>query len=151
MKRKGFSLVELMIVVAIIGILAVIAIPSFITAQLRAKRAEATTNLRGIEVAQLAYDATFDGYVHGASNPGGTIDKTARAFNTSMAGWSSLGWKPDGLIRCSYVSNVLVGSPYLRLDALCDVDNDNQTATIRRYAPTGRIPGYFYDLDRNEF
>src|SRR5919108_3837109 len=53
--QQGFTLIELMIVVAIIGILAAIAIPNFLRYQAKSRQAEARTNLGGIFVAETSY------------------------------------------------------------------------------------------------
>lgn len=53
--QRGFTLIELMIVVAIIGILAAIAIPNFLQYQARARQSEARTNLGGLFVSETAY------------------------------------------------------------------------------------------------
>jgi type IV pilus assembly protein PilA len=60
--RKGFTLIELMIVVAIIGILAAIAIPNFIKFQARAKQSEAKSNLKAFFVAEKSYYQEKDGF-----------------------------------------------------------------------------------------
>jgi len=60
--RKGFTLIELMIVVAIIGLLAAIAIPNFIKFQARSKVSEVRANLKGIYTAQKGYYQNQDTY-----------------------------------------------------------------------------------------
>ncbi len=54
-KKRGFTLIELMIVVAIIGILAAVAIPAFINYMKRAKTSEATLNIKTITQGVLSY------------------------------------------------------------------------------------------------
>jgi type IV pilus assembly protein PilA len=61
-RNAGFTLVELMVVVAIIGILAAIAIPNFLRFQARAKQSEAKANLSGIFVAQVSYFSVNNTY-----------------------------------------------------------------------------------------
>ena len=60
--KKGFTLIELMIVVAIIGILAAIAIPNFIKFQARSKQSEAKANLKALFVTEKAYLQAVDRY-----------------------------------------------------------------------------------------
>ena len=59
-KNKGFTLIELMIVVAIIGILAAIAIPNFIKFQARSKQSEVKSNLKGLYTTQRAFYQEHD-------------------------------------------------------------------------------------------
>ncbi|RMG59822.1 MAG: prepilin-type N-terminal cleavage/methylation domain-containing protein [Deltaproteobacteria bacterium] len=60
--KKGFTLIELMIVVAIIGILAAIAIPNFLKFQAKSKQSEAKTNLKAVYTAETSYFGEFNQY-----------------------------------------------------------------------------------------
>ena len=62
MKNKGFTLIELMIVVAIIAIIAAIAIPNLLRSRLQSNESAAIGNLKTLVSAQTAYAAANGGY-----------------------------------------------------------------------------------------
>ena len=61
--QKGFTLIELMIVVAIIGILAAIAIPNFLQYQMKSRQSEAKTNLQAIKTSEISFQAERGCYI----------------------------------------------------------------------------------------
>ncbi len=83
--NKGFTLVELMIVVAIIGILAAIVIQSFLKYQAKAKQDEAKVNLKGVYAAQLSYFAEADRYGD-FSEIGFSVDASSARYSYDIGG-----------------------------------------------------------------
>jgi len=75
--EKGFTLIELMIVIAIIGILAVIAIPQFNAYRARSYNAGALSDIRNIETAVEAYYVDYQHYptVTGVTDGGSVLTK----------------------------------------------------------------------------
>lgn len=73
MKQAGFSLVELMVVVGIIGILAAIAVPKLGAFTAKAKQSEARSNLRAIHTLQEAYFSENSQYGDLAAIGGSTL------------------------------------------------------------------------------
>jgi type IV pilus assembly protein PilA len=94
-KEKGFTLIELMIVVAILGILAAIAIPNFMRFQAKSRQSEAKTNLGAIGTTAESYRAENDSY---ALRPDGV----------TLVDFNDLGWAPQGTARYAYGYNTAI-------------------------------------------
>jgi prepilin-type N-terminal cleavage/methylation domain-containing protein len=62
LSRRGFTLIEMMIVVGIIAILVAIALPNFMRSRVQTNEAQAIENLRVIGSAQVSYHASHNGY-----------------------------------------------------------------------------------------
>ncbi len=69
-KQKGFSLIELLIVVAIILIIAAIAIPNLLRARISANEASAVASLRTMNTASITYNSNYGNYPTALSNLG---------------------------------------------------------------------------------
>lgn len=102
-RRHGFTLIELMIVVAIIGILASVAVPAYRSYQLKSKRAEAYSNLSGLVKIEKAYYTEYDAYTGTSTAYPGSLGPDKRVW-TSVAddAFATLGWSPDGAIYYDY-------------------------------------------------
>jgi type IV pilus assembly protein PilA len=132
MNRKGFTLIELMIVVAIIGILAAIAIPNFIAMQLRAKRSELPTNVDGIRTAEKAYHHEWDSFTAAAATPATLPGRTQVAFSGGgLEAFENLGWTADGKVRGQYsvtqtgTTATSAAADDFTVTGIADVDGDS--------------------------
>jgi len=127
--EKGFTLIELMIVVAIIGILAAIAIPNFLNYQKKAKTSEARTNLGGIRTLEEAYAAEYDGYLACTINPAaGPPPGTTTTWTAGVSSWDSLGFSPKGNIRFAYTVTATATTTFTAT-ANADLDGDAADST----------------------
>ena len=111
--QKGFTLIELMIVVAIIGILAAIAIPNFLTYQMKSRTSEAKVNLGAIKTSEIAFQGERGCFI-GLTASTVTVGTTAVAWlggaltpaictGTVFSGtFTDIGFAPAGPVRYQY-------------------------------------------------
>jgi type IV pilus assembly protein PilA len=116
-----------MIVVAIIGILAAIAIPNFLRFQLKAKSSEGKTNLAAIRTAEESYYSEFGVYVSALVTPTAYGQNQKVVFDNSLtngndAGFDRLGWSPEGYVFFNYAIGCNAGFSQWTGTAAADID-----------------------------
>ncbi len=135
-KDRGFTLIELMIVIQIIGILAAIALPNFVKFQARSKQSEAKVNMRAVFTAQKAFFQEKDRFSPYIGDVGFSPEDDPN-LKTGMAGGYlfELTTASDGqswqAVACPAALN--------RTGSVCY--STNQTGVITPFCP----PGQTYD------
>jgi len=121
--QKGFTLVELMVVVVIIGILVAIAVPVYNNATLKANKSAIEANLRTIDGAIMQYMATTD-----------TIPADTTELQTGLTGNYLQAWptKPTG---CTYsiIGAGTQASPYkaqVGISGISGITNGSYTLPV---------------------
>ena len=143
----GFTLVELMIVVVILGILAAVAIPAFSRYIKRSKTAEASGNIAKIYQGQVTYyqqsseTATSTGFVNAATvTPAAPLGTGAKhpanvAAWVNNAEWTAIGFSLDGPHYYSYSCPGTTGATAgFSATANGNIDGDTTQSTFQRVA-----------------
>jgi len=114
-KTSGFSLIELLIVVAIILIIAGIAIPNLLRSKMSANEAAAVSVIRNVHNAQAVYIVEFTnsvGYAHSLLNlgPGKPCNKAAACLTDQLVGCAAEPCTKSGYLY--WMNSTSAGEPY---------------------------------------
>ena len=131
---KGFSLIELLIVVAIIGIIAAIAVPNLVQSRAAANEASAITSVRNLVTAQMTYFATI-----GASNYGTLANLQASGMIDGVLGSGTKDGYTFASVPNAGVSFTSTGVPVTIGTTGRRGFYSDQTGVIR-YTTTGAAP-----------
>ena len=133
-QQRGFTLIELMIVVAILGLLAALAIPNFQRFQLRAKSSEGKTNLAAIRDVENAYFAEYHLFLAGTAAPGSVPGQARQPWVSPSPGcpncFDALGFEPEGDVYFDYevvaavAGGSAAGNDVFTAAAVADLDAD---------------------------
>ena len=114
-KQKGFSLIELLIVVAIILVIAAIAIPNLLRSRISANEASAVGSMRTINTAEITYASTYPsaGYSATLAALAGTACPTASStsaclIDSTLAGATAAASAKSGYFF-TYVTDATLG------------------------------------------
>jgi prepilin-type N-terminal cleavage/methylation domain-containing protein len=125
-RRGGFTIIELMLVVGLIGIIATIAIPTMLGFKLRAKVAEGRTNLSAIHKAEESYHAEYGTYVSAFPARPLAVGPQAQPWELNPSdnhGFNQIGFAPEGRLYFQY-SATSDGASALTIAARSDIDGN---------------------------
>ena len=108
-RRNGFTLMELMIVMALILIIAAIAIPSMREAKMNADEASAVGSIRAISQAEVQYEAAHGGFADSLANLGGADPCTKSPATACLLDQSLAGGVKSGYVFAATGSNRVSG------------------------------------------
>ena len=127
--KGGFTVIELLILVALIGIISNAIIPRLLQLELQAKRSEIPVNLKAIRASQLSYHQQFLVYVKCSAYPSTPTVQSNTWKKSESGGFKTINWTPDGKVRGSYMVSTV--STNFTATGISDVDGDTVYATFQ--------------------